>query len=536
MYPSVKFMIELTEKNPERPVIICEYAHAMGNSVGNLQDYWDAIESYPRLQGAFIWDWVDQGLRQKSDDGTEYFAYGGDFGEEVTDGNFCINGLVSPDRGIQPELFEVKKVYQYVKIDPVDLKSGNVRIVNNFDFLNLYFCELVWHIDADGKILQEGNLGQLDIQSKESKLVSIPYQLPDPKPGSEYLLTISFQLVDDTKWASRGHEIAWAQFDLPAVKVASEAKNLDDMSEIKLKENDNLFQITGSEFKVEFNKSAGTIVSFTYKDKELLGTGPFPSFWRAPTDNDAGGDERSFSHRWFEAGLDNLKIENVNLSATVLDPKVIRVVAEMDLVGKSGKLKYKGLYTIFGSGDIVLANQIEVGADLPPLPKIGMQLKLPENFKHLTWYGRGPHESYWDRKSGAAVGLYHGSVEEQYFPYVMPQENGNKSDVRWAALTDDEGWGLLVTGMPYLNVSAHHYTVANLTEAKHTNEVKNSDSIFWNLDYQQMGLGGDDSWSPRTHEAYQLFPGTYNYSIRFSPIDSDLEKAVNNAKMKLPLN
>ena len=206
----------------------------------------------------------------------------------------------------------------------------------------------------------------------------------------------------------------------------------------------------------------------------------------------------------------------------------------MDLDGTLGKIHYKGIYTVYGSGDIILDNQLDVGKDFPPLPKVGMQLKIPEHFDQITWYGRGPYESYWDRKSGAAVGVYSGNVEDQYFPYVMPQENGNKSDVRWAALTDENNQGLLVLGMPHLNVSVHLYTLENLTKAKHTYELKNSDVITWNLDYQLMGLGGDDSWNPRTHEEYLLFPGTYNYSMQFSPIDSDLEEAVQKAKLRLP--
>jgi beta-galactosidase/beta-glucuronidase len=488
------------------------------------------------LQGAFIWDWVDQGLRKKSEDGIEYFAYGGDFGEKVTDGNFCINGLVFPDRTVQPELFEVKKVYQYVAIEPVDLKSGNVRIVNKYDFLNLYFCELEWRISADGKILQQGGLGKLNIQPQESKLITIPYNIPDPKADTEYSLTISFKLADDTEWAPKNHEIAWAQFALPIYQVVTEVKSLEDMSDVQLEENDNLIYVAGEDLKIVFSKNTGTITSYQYRGKEMLSVGPIPNFWRAPTDNDAGGDERSFSHRWLEAGLDNLSTSELEVTANQLNSKAVQISVKMDMTAKPGKIKCKGIYTIFGSGDIVLDNQIDIGPDFPPVPKIGLQLMIPENFNQLTWYGRGPHESYWDRKLGAPVGVYSGKVADQYIPYIMPQENGNKSDVRWAALTDDNNHGLLVIGKSNLNVSAHHYTMENLTKAKHTYEVKNSGKITWNLDYQLMGLGGDDSWNPRTHKEYLLNPGTYSYSIQLSPVDSNLEEAVNKAKLKLPVD
>jgi beta-galactosidase len=534
MYPSVEFMVELTEKNPDRPVIICEYAHAMGNSVGNLQDYWDAIESYPQLQGAFIWDWVDQGLRQKTEKGTEYFAYGGDFGEEVTDGNFCINGLVFPDRTVQPELFEVKKVYQYVKIEPVDLKTGSVRIVNKYDFLNLYFSELKWQISADGKILQQGSDGRMNIPPKESKVVSLPYQLPDPTPGIEYWLNLSFTLAENTNWADAGHEIAWEQFALPVEKTNRKVKSLKDIPEIELEDKENQIELIAKDLQIVFNKNTGTLNSYQYKGKELICNGPAATFWRAPTDNDAGGDERSFSHRWFEAGLDKLQTRDVQVDAVQVNSKAVQITAQMNLTAKQGEIKYKGVYTIFGSGDIVIDNQIDIGEKLPPLPKIGLKLMVPESFNQFTWYGRGPHESYWDRKTSATIGIYTGTVADQYVPYIMPQENGNKSDVRWAALMDEDKLGLLVSGSSPFNVSVHDYTVENLTAAKHTYEVKSHDAITWNLDYQLMGLGGDDSWNPRTHKEYLLKPGTYKYRIKLSPIYSGLEKAVSDSKLELP--
>jgi len=533
MYPSVEFMIELTEKYPDRPVIICEYAHAMGNSVGNLRDYWDAIETYPRLQGAFIWDWVDQGLRQFTADHVEYFAYGGDFGEEITDGNFCINGLVFPDRTIQPELYEVKKVYQYVSFEPIDLKNGNVRIVNKYDFQNLYFCELDWQIGVDGKILQQGGLNNLNIKPRQSKEFTIPYTLPDITTGSEYWLTISLKLKEDTHWASKGHEIAWVQFELPTKEIIDPIKQSEDVPSVQLNENEDAWEISGKDIEVTFCKNRGTISIYRYKDKDLINVGPLPNFWRAPTDNDAGGDERSFAHRWLKAGLDKLKFEDVKVLATQIDLISVQVVVTMQIAGDSDKIDYRGIYTIFGNGDIILDSQFDVGEDFPPLPKVGLKLTVPETFTEFTWYGRGPHESYWDRKSGAAVGLYSGKVEDQYVPYIMPQENGNKSDVRWAVLMDKTNTGLLVAGKSPINVSAHHYTVENLTAAKHTYEVEKSDFITWNLDYQLMGLGGDDSWNPRTHEEYQLIAGRYRYTIQFCPIDSEIEKAVERVKMRL---
>ncbi len=523
MYPSVEKMIELTESNPDRPVIICEYAHAMGNSVGNLQDYWDAIEKYPRLQGAFIWDWVDQGLRQYTEDGEEWYAYGGDFGEELTDSNFCINGVVFPDRTPQPELYEVKKVYQSIKVTPVDLLEGTYKIHNAYDFMNLSVAQIHWEITANGKIIQNGNLGSYSIPAGTSRIITIPYQKFTAEPGTEYWIDISFRLAEPTRWAQANHELAWYQFQLPRNNSTVKSLKIDDISPLKLEQTTDNFLISGKEFSIRFDRKLGTIASFLYEGHQLLNQGPLPNFWRAPTDNDAGGEERSFKYRWQKAGLNKLKTIVKKVDAHQIQPQVIRINVEFELQGATGKIQHICIYTIYGAGDILLDNQIKVDANLPPLPKVGLSMQLPQEFENLTWYGRGPHESYWDRKSGARVSIYQGTVAEQYVPYIYPQENGNKSDVRWASIMNANDVGLLAIGMPLLNVSAHHYTLKNLTTARHTHEIRKSDHITWNLDYQLMGLGGDDSWNPRTHEEYLLNSDSYQYQLRLCPVSSKID-------------
>jgi len=535
MYPSVEKMIGFTKKYPDRPVIICEYAHAMGNSVGNLKDYWDAIENYPGLQGAFIWDWVDQGLRQKTEDGTEWFAYGGDFGEEITDGNFCINGLVFPDRTIQPEIHEVKKVYQYVKFESEDLAEGKIRVSNNYNFINLDGFELYWTMEADGKILQQGKTGQYDIKPGNSKTILIPFEKPDIISDTEYWLNLSFRTEKKTKWADKGHEIAWEQFKLPYDKISNESVSIEDMPPLTLKKIINGIAITGQEFSIIFDKKIGTITSYKFQNNDILSQGPLPNFWRAPNDNDAGGDEKSFAHRWLKAGLDELRMKVVDFKTEQLNKQVIRIKVKIDLVAKTDKIKYTGIYTVFGNGEILMDNEIDVGDDLPPLPKVGLQMKMLKDYNLFYWYGRGPHESNWDRKQGTKLGVYSGTVAGQYVPYIMPQENGNKSDVRWACLTNQENTGLMIKANSLLNVSAHHHSLENLTDAKHTFEIKDSGFITWNLDYQLMGLGGDDSWNPRTHEEYLLKPGKYKYGFRISPVSSQLNDVIANLKKKLTL-
>ncbi|MBN1351402.1 DUF4981 domain-containing protein [candidate division KSB1 bacterium] len=533
MYPSVEKMIRLTESYPDRPVIICEYAHAMGNSVGNLQDYWDAIEKYPRLQGAFIWDWVDQGLRQKTEDGQEWYAYGGDFGEEMTDSNFCINGIVFPDRTPQPELFEVKKVYQSIKAEPVDLLSGTFKIKNAYDFMDLGLAEIHWNVSANGNIIQSGKLGAKNIPAGKSQLITIPYQEFAPEPGTEYWLDLSFRLAKSTNWAPENHELAWYQFQLYE-RDNPQTLTIDRMPPLELSETDEAYLISGEAFSIRFNRSLGTMTAFEYKGNSLLKQGPVPNFWRAPTDNDAGGEKRSFKNRWKKAGLDKLKISVKSMYARQVQPQVVRINVDFELNGTSEAIQHTCIYTIYGTGDILLDNHVKAAANIPPLPKVGVFLQLPQEFENLSWYGRGPHESYWDRKSGARVGVYQGTVAEQYVPYIYPQENGNKSDVRWVCLTNVNYVGLLAIGAPLLNTSAHHYTLENLTNARHTHEVKKSDFITWNLDYQLMGLGGDDSWNPRTHEEYLLKAESYYYQLQLCPIAS--REALNQRlRLNLPL-
>lgn len=523
MYPTVERMIELTQKNPTRPVIICEYAHAMGNSVGNLQDYWDAIEKYPRLQGGFIWDWVDQGLRQHTENGVEWYAYGGDFGEEITDSNFCINGLVFPDRTPQPELHEVKKVYQSIKVKPVDLISGIFRITNDYDFIDISLAEIRWNIIANGNVLQQGNLGVKSVPAGTSRIINIPYQKLNLKSGAEHWIEISFRLAKSSNWAAKDHELAWYQFKLSENNPESEFYKIEQMAALDLNQTADEIEISNREFSLCFNSNFGTIKSYKYKGSNLIKQGPVPNFWRAPTDNDAGGNEKSYKYRWKKAGLDKLIIEVKNIYTERIRPQVIRIIVDFELIGKSEKIQHKCIYTIYGNGGILLDNYIKVGTNFPPLPKVGLYLQIPEEFDNFYWYGRGPHESYWDRKSGARVGIYQGKVADQYVPYIMPQENGNKSDVRWACLMNDKEVGIMAVGMPLLNVSVHNYSLNNLTKAYHTYEIKNSGNITWNLDYQLMGLGGDDSWNPRTHKEYLLKADSYYYQIQIYPISSKKE-------------
>ncbi|MHC4603480.1 MAG: beta-galactosidase, LacZ type [Planctomycetota bacterium] len=497
-----------------RPMVLCEYAHAMGNSVGNLQEYWDAIRSHKRLIGGFIWDWADQGLRKKSPDGKEFWAYGGDFGDKPNDGNFCCNGLVQPDRKPNPSLYEVKKVYQRIHVLPDDIQAGKFRVQNEYDFLNLDFTDINWELSADGHIIQAGTLPKLSLVPDAEGHLQIPFNKPKLQPGAEYWLKITFALAADTTWAKRGHILAWDQFQLPFDVPPVPIVDLNTMSPLTLKQTAQKITITGRGFELTFRKSSGTLESFVFNKKHLIASPLVPNFWRVPIDNDNGNGMPRRLGAWRNAGS-NRTVKAVKVEQ--LKPQIVRITAEATIpVGTNST--YKTIYTVYGSGDLVVDTTLTPGGDnVPDLPRFGMQMALPAEFNTITWLGRGPHETYWDRKTGAAIGLYSGSVNENIHNYVRPQENGNKSDVRWMVLTDRDGVGLIAVGMPTIDVSAWPFTMQDLEKARHIHDLPQRDTITINIDYKQMGVGGDDSWGARTHLEYILSTKPYRYRFRLTP-------------------
>jgi len=520
MYPSVDKIIEMAQTPGEtRPLIMCEYAHSMGNSTGNLKEYWEAIETYKRLQGGFIWDWVDQGIRRVTDEGEEWFAYGGDFGEEPNDGNFCINGLVFPDRKIQPALWEYKKVLEPVKVEPIDPVAGKVRLINKYHFSDLSGLDISWKLLADDRVLQTGVLPKSSLSPGESEIVTIPFSAPKTEPGVEYWLILSFTLAQGTTWADKGHEVAWAQFQVPFDTPARPTLKVADMPALQMEESATDVTVYGPDFRLVMDKKKGVIVSLQWKGAELVKRGPMLNIWRAPTDNDANtwGDQRA-AIRWREAGLDRLRHQVKKVEVEQVGPQVVRIRVESSVCApdRVDGFDCAYTYTIYGSGDMIIDTHVLPSEKLPPLPRIGLQMLVPGGYERFTWYGRGPHETYSDRKEGALVGVYSGTVDEQYVPYIMPQENGNKTDVRWVALTNEDGIGLLAVGMPSLEVSAHHFTTEDLTQAKHTYELKRREDITLNLDYRQSGLG-NASCGPGTLPQYLIEPKEVHYSLRLRP-------------------
>jgi beta-galactosidase/beta-glucuronidase len=522
MYPQIDRIIAYAKDATDpRPLIMCEYAHSMGNSTGNLREYWDAIESYHGLQGGFIWDWIDQGLLKVDEKGEAYWAYGGDFGDTINDGNFCINGLIWPDRTPHPAMYECKKVMQPLGFKAIDLAAGTFEITNKQFFVDTSHLAGTWKLEADGEVIQEGDLPALVIPPGESREVALQIDRPALAPGAECFLTISLALAHDLPWAERGHQVAWEQFEMPFQAPLPERAPMSGMAQIELEEDEAQVRISGADFRLVFDKNRGQITVWTFGGTPLLQSGPVLNIWRAPTDNDGiklRPDRRKLLDRWTQAGLDRLESATQSVDVERLGAQVVRVTVRTATQAKdtTGRFEHQHVYTVYGSGDVVIENTVTASADLPPLPRVGVSMTLPAGFERFSWFGRGPHENYVDRKAGAAVGRYGGTVDEQYVPYIMPQENGNKTDVRWAALGNASGVGLLAVGTPSLEVSVSHYTADALTKATHTCDLVRCDEVILDLDLQQCGLGGA-SCGPGTLPQYLILPGTYAFRVRLRP-------------------
>jgi len=537
MYARLPFLQEYASQERDRPLIMCEYAHAMGNSAGNLQDYWDVIEANRQLQGGFIWDWVDQGLYRESEDGEPYWAYGGDYGPPGTpsDGNFLINGLVFPDRQIHPHLWEVKKVYQYVKVIPVDVANGKFLLANKHDFVDLAHLELDWSLSANGRVLVRDTIAGLNAAPHDTVPLQIVHSI-EPEPATEYFMMFRFLTKESTALVPAGHEVAWDQLRLPSYRPASPV-NPDTLPALRLERSATSISVVGERFAIEWDGADGRMKSFRYNDTELIRSGPQPNFWRAPTDNDYGSGMPQRQGVWRAAAGGRAVTDVV---AEQLAPSVVTIRVSATLLSDDADLQTS--YTVFGSGDVVVNLRFEpIETNMPDLPRFGMTLTVPAEFDSVAWYGRGFHESYWDRKTGAMVGVYGGPVTELYHPYVRPQENGNRSDTRWVALwNEDAGVGLLAVGIPTIDFSTHPFANEDFDEGpekrqRHTYDLKQRSFVTLNLDYRQMGLGGDNSWGARPHEQYMLPVMGYSYSFRLRPFTEPDGDPFSLGKQEFPL-
>jgi len=532
MYPTVQRLHDEGQATDDpRPFFMCEYAHAMGNGPGNLKEYWAAIRQYPRLLGGCIWEWVDHGIRRHTATGEAWFAYGGDFGDQPNDGNFCIDGLNFPDRIPHSGLTEYKKVIEPVVVEALDLRAGRISIHNRYDFASLQHLDGAWRVHCDGDILAHGTLPTLATPAGKALEATLDYVLPTPRPDAEYWLDITFTLKQDTLWAMRGFEVAWAQFALPVAATTAPTFALRNMPALALVETTTTFDIQGDDFALVFDRIHGTLASWSYQGQALLTAGPRLSVWRAPTDNDV-----HIAQQWRQAGLDRLqqRVERVCLEKQVSQAVRIIVDAVYAPFALAPAFSCTYRYTIYGSGDILLETHVVPRRDLPPLPRLGVQLRLPGVLDQLAWYGRGPHESYRDRQESARVGRYAGTVQAQYIPYVMPQEHGNKTDVRWAAVTDAFGLGVLAVGMPLLNVSALPFTPEELTAARHTYDLHPRQETILHLDIAHNGLGSQ-SCGPGPLDQYLLQAVETTFSLRLTPCNTDADSPQRLSKRVLEI-
>ncbi|MDO3411814.1 glycoside hydrolase family 2 TIM barrel-domain containing protein [Saccharibacillus sp. CPCC 101409] len=510
MYTSPQKVEEYAKSGPKKPFILCEYSHAMGNSCGNLFKYTELTDRYPVLQGGFIWDWIDQAIRSRTEDGIEYLAYGGDFGESPNDGTFCGNGLIFADRTVSPKLAEVKACYQNVRFEAVDLDRGKVRVRNDFLFTDLNRYKLCWETARGGEVVERGTL-PLQLEPGQSAELEIPYTLPDR--SGEYTLTLTFVEPENRFWADAGHEVAFGQFVISSGENAAAQDELGGAAAgapLKTEDDGTSLTASGEMFAVRFDKQSGDLVSWIWNGSERLKAPVRPNFWRALTDNDRGSKLEERSGIWREAGAKR-KLRSLDVSGAA-DRLNVEVRYELPTKPASEALL---VYEVLGSGEIGVSLRLLPGAGLPEIPEIGVLLELDGSLDRLKWYGRGPHENYWDRRAGARLGIYSGLVAEQLTPYLRPQEAGNKTGVRWAELAGADGFGLRVEGRPDVELNALPHAPETLEAADHAYKLPASDRTVLRVNHRQMGVGGDDSWQARTHEEFTL-PANREYEYSFT--------------------
>jgi beta-galactosidase len=511
------------EMYDDKPFLLCEYAHAMGNSLGNFQKFMDVFVKYPQCTGGFIWDFADQAIRSRDKDGQELWLYGGDFEESRTNGIFCSNGIVTADRKPHPALVEVKKVYQDIHIEGVTLSEGLIRITNRNSFRALNHVDLRWEIMENGETVQEGILGCSEIQAMESKELKIPFEPGYLRRENEVFLTVRFLLKENTPWAKAGHETAFEQF-LIWKKKPREDETLD-LPELQMTETREHFEFQAESFACAIGKQSGCIESYQLKGKELLASKIKPNFFRAPIDNEGSVSEglpkgilKSIVHRFFP----DRRWEKSSRNRSVKSIKIInkdRASCEITVVSRLSGSK-KGLetsYRILGNGKIKITNSLHPTRDLI---RFGMQGSFVPGYQQLAFYGRGPDENYMDRKSGSPVAIYRGAVADFIHSYVRPQENGNHTDVRWISLANNKGEGLTFHSPEnrFLEASGWPYTQEELDQADHIHELPFKEEVTFNIDYGQRGVGGDHPGLSVLHDEYKLKKGKmYNYSFWLTP-------------------
>lgn len=519
-----------------KPFFMNEYSHAMGNSVGNLCDYWEMIDQHPNLIGGCIWDWVDQGLRKIRPNGESFLAYGGQFGDYPNDGNFCMNGLVDADRNPHPHYWEVRKVYQSIRVVAIDAKKGQFKVSNKHAFLNLNQFDATWTLRADGRVVESDRLDPIEVPPGASAPITVTPQTLQAYADAELHLTIRFELKSDTPWAPKGFCIGWDQILLSERALPNDtvlpSHRENDVVAVESDGHVRLIASGGGDtnFKVAIDTSSGMIDSICYNSKEYL-VDPFRlNFWRAPTDNDRGWNMPTLLGVWKAAGR-NAKPLAINTNSGQAS-----VAVDLELADGGAQAVVNYHLDVTGKLAVGFKFQDQETEEMPRPPRVGMQCTIPAEFTQVQWYGRGPHESYADRCQGAALGVYRSAVDRWAHLYPRPQESGNRTGVRWVEFTSPSGDGLRFGALkaPF-NCSAWSHTQDDLENAAYPHEVPRREAITVNVDYRQIGVGGDNSWSLPVHDKYMILPDDdCNFTFYIQPVPSRHDNRHETARLDGP--
>ncbi|HEY5509837.1 MAG TPA: glycoside hydrolase family 2 TIM barrel-domain containing protein [Prolixibacteraceae bacterium] len=518
MYPTPNSMLDYAAKNPnpKKPFIMCEYAHAMGNSMGNFKDYWDIIRSHPKnFQGGFIWDFVDQGLQKITEKGDTIFAYGGDYGKNLpSDNNFMCNGIFYPNRNPNPHAWEMKKVYQNIHTRLID--PTTISVYNENFFKDLSDITMEWNVTVNGQVKQSGKVDKLDVKPHTSAEIKLPLKA---QPGGEVFLNIVYKQKADRLLVPAGMTISNEQFSLSGTYKSD--NNIKPDGKVKIAETSNAWTLTSPALAMEFSKQNGFITKYEVNKRSYIDASMSarPAFWRAPSDNDMGAGLQKKLKDWKTAQSD-IKLENLSVKEA---DGMAKVTASYSLPSVFAKLIIQ--YTVQAKGEVMVDQQMitDEAKSVPMMPRFGMNWVLPEGFETIEYYGRGPAENYQDRNYASHVGIYKQSIKSQYYPYVRPQESGNHTDIRWFKVVDPKGNGLKIESDILLSMSALSHFDADLDDGDqkhqhHSGELVPRKQTQLHIDYKQMGVGGIDSWGQWPLEKYRLNYKNYSYSFKISPV------------------
>lgn len=511
-------MKDIIEKS-KKPHIHCEYCHAMGNGPGNLKDYQDLVYAHDKLQGGFVWEWFDHGIESFTESGEKYYRYGGDFGDDPSNKDFCIDGLIMPDRTPSPGLYEYKKVIEPITTTAVDIQKGIINLLSRYDFANLDRFNLVYKVMEDDVILQTGFMAVPSIEARANKDITLPYDLSTikVKPGAHYYVNISYQLREDTSYASSGHELATAQFELPLYK---EGIVVRPEGILNVEKEHTTLHVKGANFSLDFNLVNGNLMNIVRDGMQVLSKGPRLTLWRAPISNDMEIIDKL--KKVYFLHLEHEVVMNIDYH---MEGNILKV--EVDTINSTTNsawhFKTKYVYTVCPSGDILIdvegtpSGRVDLAPDM--LPRIGVSMHLDKSMEHVRYFGMGPGENYADSKEAAQMGLYANTVDGLFTNYVIPQENGNHMGCKWVSMTNDRGMGLLASTEGDFNFSASWYEDKDLDDAKHTCDLVKRDYIVFNVDYKQNALG-TNSCGQWQLDKYRAKFEDFKLSFRLTPFNN----------------